>query len=209
MIAPWGEDVRYGIKKHGYHGGVSPQETVVPLAVFARHSHALKGWNEISSYRPNWWNVNAAVAYEKVELAQGTTDSIDMPTSRKIAEERERFPLFSTPEAQPTPSLRWIDELQQSAVYSRQRKLSGRAAPSADLVRKFLAALDERAGTMLKSALAQRLGLPEFRMQGIIASMRRLLNVDGYDVLAADESSGSVKLNKELMRVQFELSEKP
>jgi hypothetical protein len=205
MIAPWGEDVRYGIKKHGYHGGVSPQETVVPLAVFARHSQALKGWSEISSYRPNWWNIDGAVVYQDVQVAQGTTDSIDMATSMRIAEEIEKFPLFSTPEAQPTLSLSWIDELQQSAVYSRQLKLSGRSAPSAELTRRFLAALDERAGTMLKSALAQRLEQPEFRMQGIIASMRRLLNVDGYDVLAADESSGSVKLNKELMRVQFEL----
>jgi len=205
MIAPWGEDVRYGIKKHGYHGGVSPQETVVPLAVFARHSQTLKGWSEISSYRPTWWNVNAAVAYADVQVSQGTTDAIDITASRKIAEEKEKFPLFSSPEAQPSPSRGWIDELQQSAVYSRQLKLSGRSAPSAELIRRFLAALDERAGTMLKSALAQRLEQPEFRMQGIIASMRRLLNVDGYDVLAADESSGSVKLNKELMRVQFEL----
>ena len=204
MIAPWGEDVRYGIKKHGYHGGVSPQETVVPLALFARHSQTLKGWNEISSYRPTWWNVNAAVAYTNVPVSQGTADSLDITTS-KIAEEKEKFPLFSRPEAQPAPSRSWIDELQQSAVYSRQLKLSGRSAPSAELTKRFLAALDERAGTMLKSALAQRLEQPEFRMQGIIASMRRLLNVDGYDVLAADESSGSVKLNKELMRVQFEL----
>ena len=27
------ERIRYGLKKNGYHGGISPQEMVVPIAV--------------------------------------------------------------------------------------------------------------------------------------------------------------------------------
>jgi len=33
VAAPWTEQVRYGGKKHGYHGGASPQEVVIPLAI--------------------------------------------------------------------------------------------------------------------------------------------------------------------------------
>jgi hypothetical protein len=60
---------------------------------------------------------------------------------------------------------------------------------------------------MLKGALAQRLGQPEIRVHGIIATMRRVLNVDGYAVLAADETSDLVTLDLKLLRVQFELKQ--
>ena len=31
LIAPWSEKVRYGVKKNGYHGGITPQEMIVKL----------------------------------------------------------------------------------------------------------------------------------------------------------------------------------
>ena len=33
LIAPWSERVRYGAKKNGYHGGLTPQEMVIPITV--------------------------------------------------------------------------------------------------------------------------------------------------------------------------------
>jgi hypothetical protein len=43
-------------------------------------------------------------------------------------------------------------------------------------------------------------------MPGLIAALRRILNVDGYSVLSVDDASGSVVLNRQLLEVQFELS---
>jgi hypothetical protein len=43
------------------------------------------------------------------------------------------------------------------------------------------------------------------RMSGFIAALRRLLNVDGYDVLHVDEASETLVLNRDLLRKQFEL----
>jgi phosphoenolpyruvate-protein kinase (PTS system EI component) len=45
----------------------------------------------------------------------------------------------------------------------------------------------------------------EFRIPGIVAAMRRVLNVEGYAVLAIDDASGSIVLNRQLLQVQFEL----
>ena len=42
---------------------------------------------------------------------------------------------------------------------------------------------------MLKKTLAQKIGQPELRINGIIAAMRRLLNVDGYGVLSMEEAT--------------------
>jgi hypothetical protein len=46
LIAPWSERVRYGIKKNGYHGGLSPQEMIVPIAVLSSTDDLPKGWSE-------------------------------------------------------------------------------------------------------------------------------------------------------------------
>lgn len=52
MIAPWAENVRYGKKKHGYHGGISPQECIVPLAILTHGNVEIKGWVPLTLKRP-------------------------------------------------------------------------------------------------------------------------------------------------------------
>jgi hypothetical protein len=47
--------------------------------------------------------------------------------------------------------------------------------------------------------------VPDWRVPGILSSLARLLNLDGYEVLVREESSGTVRLTVELLRVQFHL----
>jgi hypothetical protein len=42
-------------------------------------------------------------------------------------------------------------------------------------------------------------------MAGLIAALRRLLNVEGYPVLTLDEDSDTVTLNRALLDRQFQL----
>ena len=42
------------------------------------------------------------------------------------------------------------------------------------------------------------------RLQGILVGLQRLLNVDGYQVLAVDAISGTVALNRQLLKQQFQ-----
>jgi hypothetical protein len=58
---------------------------------------------------------------------------------------------------------------------------------------------------MTRVALAQRLGVPAFRLTGLVAATRRLLNVDGLQVLDVDDASGTVILNRPLLEQQFEV----
>ncbi len=58
---------------------------------------------------------------------------------------------------------------------------------------------------MPASALAQRLGVAPARVQPRIAAIRRLLNVEGYQVLSYDYESQTVELDIEMLRKQFEL----
>lgn len=202
LIAPWSENVRYGAKKHGYHGGLTPQECVVPLTVVTWPNRIPAGWRELPSHRPAWWDVSFAAA--------GVPAVHDAPASappKKVAPSgsaASSLPLFATQE-KPRAAASWIDVLLASPTFASQSKLAGRAAPAPELVRAFLTAVEDRGGVILKGALAQKLGQPELRINGILAAMRRLLNVEGYSVLSVDDASGTVSLNAELLRVQFEL----
>jgi len=50
------------------------------------------------------------------------------------------------------------------------------------------------------------LAVPPIRVDGLLASLQRILNIDGYPVLTID-SSQTVRLNLMLLKEQFALSE--
>jgi hypothetical protein len=75
-----------------------------------------------------------------------------------------------------------------------------------DQVEQALRLLVERNGVQMKPAFAHRLEVPPIRIDGFLASLQRILNVDGYPVLTSDASQ-TIRLNLLLLREQFELSE--
>jgi hypothetical protein len=191
LVALWSERTRYCSKKNGYHGGASPQEVVVPLGVFAPTSVQLEGWEMTSVTYPNWWQ-------EELPPAIPTTAVLRPPTMKK-----GQGVLFGETAASTAPA--WLDSLFASEVFASQKAAAERILPTDDKIRSFLLALHERGGKLTRTALAQKLGVPPMRVPGTILAMRRLLNVEGYDVLSLDEESDTVALNLELLRVQFEL----
>jgi hypothetical protein len=196
LIAPWSEKVRYGGKRNGYHGGASPQECVIPVVVLGWPSSMPEGYEALPAYEPDWWLIGG------VELIPITPLKVATPISKPqySAEGQAELPFSGA-----TGPRTWIDCLIDSPVFARQVTVAGRSAPAAERIRRFLLALDERGGTILRQALAQKLGEPELRIPGLIAALRRILNVDGYPVLSVDDTSGSVVLNRQLMEVQFEM----
>ena len=74
-----------------------------------------------------------------------------------------------------------------------------------DDVRRLLMSLAERGGRMTRAALAQRMGLPEYRLDHLVTATRRVLNVDGIQVLDVEAASTTVILNQALLQQQFEV----
>jgi hypothetical protein len=99
----------------------------------------------------------------------------------------------------------WIAHLLRSPVFAAQRRLAGRHAPDDQCVRALLATLEAHHDRLVRRVLEQVLGAPAFRLQGTLAGMQRLLNVDGYQVLTVDDISGTVALNRQLLNTQFQL----
>jgi hypothetical protein len=102
----------------------------------------------------------------------------------------------------------WIEALLVCERYAEQKQLtSGRGLPPDQEVRRLLVALADRGGRMTRTALSQRLGVPWVRLAGLVVAIRRLLNVDGLQVLELDDHSETIILNRPLLLQQFELKE--
>ena len=56
IIVPWSETVRYSQKKNGYHGGLTLQEAVVPVGVYAGPGEILAGSAPMPTSYPRWWS---------------------------------------------------------------------------------------------------------------------------------------------------------
>jgi hypothetical protein len=72
IIAPWTEGIRYKPRKHGYHGGATPQEVVVPLVVLSSDEPPI-GWAHVEEVRPVWWD---GFTRSTDTLPSGATDDL-------------------------------------------------------------------------------------------------------------------------------------
>lgn len=204
LIAPWSERVRYGIKKNGYHGGLSPQEMVMPIAVLSSTEDFPAGWHEQPVDTPAWWDEpsQAAAGEQPVPPLKPKAPPAGMLFDVEGEPEPEQVPTATEP-VETVPQ--WITRLLASPVFEEQKRLGGRGLPGDELFTKLLAALDRRGGKMTSVALARALEFPAMRLPGLLAKVQRVLNIDGYGVLGRDDASDTVELNRKLLLKQFDL----
>jgi hypothetical protein len=193
FISPAIESLRYTPnRRQGYHGGLTPQECLAPISVVAPSLTEIEGWQVQATPAPDWWLDNAGE--ESVTLPHIT------PRKGKAAA-RPPLPLFQDVDKQGDS----VAALLASEVFVQQMEVFG-GRLKREQVEQAVRALTERNGVQMKPALAQRLAVPPIRVDGILASLQRVLNVDGYPVLTID-SSQTVRLNLALLREQFALNE--
>lgn len=202
-IVPWSENVRYAMKKNGYHGGINPQEMITPIAVLVPDSSIPEGWLETVWARPEWWSTTPK-PQKKIDIEP------------KTVEAKDEFPesLFDWKE-QTTPSesetvaasiADWVIKLMSSSIYAEQKVLAGRSYPKNEQsIVDVLSALHRGGYKMTSGAISNSIDYPPMRLRGLLAVMQKVLNLDGYDVLSRDDDSDTIELNLELLRKQYEL----
>lgn len=199
LIAPWSSSLRYGPKRNGYHGGLSPREMVVPMAILGAKPEGPEGWDDMVSSVPPWWHLEGAPA------PASSRDLHERATENAAAKLVADLPLFCAKQTVAGPD--WIGRLLRSDVFRHSQGLCGRAALSEARIGRLLTILAERGYTVMQERLAVDLAEPAFRLPGIISVAQRMLNVDGYTVLSYDQVSGTIVLDKALLHKQFELDE--
>jgi hypothetical protein len=206
IFVPWTECGYYTSRRNGLHGGITPQEILVPASVFVPSNQVPQGWSLIPQRYPDWWwetKPTEPTMASMVKAPFGGTGKKQKGTPVGDA----TLPLFAAVALPPASSTSdWIDTLFASPLYQEQYARVGRNPPNPETIKRVLLALKERQGTLLKSVLVQCSGEPEIRLPGLLAMLRRILNVEGYQVLGVDEASGTVRLNLDLLRTQFDIS---
>ncbi len=208
VIVPRDEGLRYGMARNGYHGGATPQEMLAPLVVLAPLSSQLrKGLVPCQFASPAWWE-EPAPEVKPASLTETVRPTLAPPPL--AGNQRDLFsqlPSTSVEEEEPASCAAgmWLGKLLSSSVYQAQKVLVQKHLPEDASVLRCLEVLDRHGGTLTLPALSQQAGILPLRLDGFLAKLQRLLNVDGYEVLLVDRAQNRVSLNVALLRRQFEL----
>ena len=196
LIAPWTERIRYGPKKSGYHGGISPQEMIVPIAVLSVRDPC-PGWTAVSIETPVWWQ----------ELLPQLAPQDTNASAQELTQPQEPsgLPLFDFVQTRQGGGPDWIHTLLNSPVFAKQKESAGQAEAVDKHLAVLLEALDQAEGKLSLAAFARVVKTPAARLNGLIAVLQQVLNIDGYQILSRDEDSGSIELNRDLLCRQFEI----
>jgi hypothetical protein len=231
-VLPWREDLRYASLHSGYHGGASLAEITVPFLVFGRPgAQAAAGWRDAPPQAPVWWNETqrpAVPGSRRALRADRTAGRIGIaaapPVRRSTPADHEPQGVlaFDVPDAPSRSGARTgavegafaaaivaslVDRLAASEVYGHQRTRAGRHALAHDQVVVALTTLLDGGGRVHRDTLASALDIPATSFGSVFAAISRLLNVDGYPVIALDPDGVTVLLDETLLREQFELAD--
>lgn len=216
VIAAWSERLRYAGRRSGYHGGASPQEALVPVAIFSAAATIPAGWVEAPPAEPAWWlgaTEPVPVAVPPVipgpnRASGGRARPIDANQPELFAPARAatadtQAPIQAAGPATATGAPSWFAALLASDAYGVQRRLAGRGAPPDEQMQALLTALAARGGRLSRASLAQALSAPSLRVGGLVNAARRVLNLDQAQILVID--GDEVIFDERLLRTQFSL----
>ncbi|MET8541077.1 BREX-2 system phosphatase PglZ [Kitasatospora sp. NPDC004799] len=211
IVAPWREDIRYTGRRAGYHGGAALAEVTVPVLMLVPSRDAMpKDWVALPREQavPGWWAPSAERFRPEAEASAGPladATPIDRPGPVADAEENSDTP------AEPVGAVATTlgTQVVGSVVYKAQKEYV-RKAPETKVVVAVIDALHHAGGTMSPAALVAAIsatGRYRRNIDGFIAILQRLLNIEGYPVLGFIDSGHTVKLDVTMLIAQFQLEE--
>ncbi|MFV2009374.1 MULTISPECIES: BREX-2 system phosphatase PglZ [unclassified Micromonospora] len=223
VVLPWREELRYGPRKAGYHGGAAPAEAVIPLLMFtAGNEESVPDWQPAPVASPDWWREPVSSTAQPGtggggggRSGTGGRRAGKGGQSAKPVQTEQLFDVPADPQ-QPTAAAppvaapadadrALIDRLLASERYAQRR--NPRTPLDDDRVAALLRVLLAGNGRAGLETLAAQAGVPAHRIQGTVTALRRLLQVEGYPVLTIDADGQTVVLDRPLLVEQFDLGE--
>lgn len=207
VVVPWDESIRYTNRRAGYHGGASLAEMTVPVLVFvpAGYKPIPMGYSVLppETTRPGWWDGRAGAA-------TAATPAPPPPRRRRTAKTTDDVqPMFDdmpvdspVPVAPPQAVVTLGARVVGTKIFKTQHTTVRRAHEPAK-VAALLDALDTAGGELTGTAAAAHLGRAGREPGPVLAHLQRLLNLEGYPVIAFD--GRTVRLDVDLLHTQFDL----
>jgi hypothetical protein len=188
VVLPWVEQRHYGTKRNGYHGGITPQEVLVPLAILTVEDQP-EGWTPVTFSAPAWWHHRP-----KTEpVVPPSTKPTKKPPTRQVP---TLFDTVDKPDAET-----WLDQV----IEALQPYRTPLIRLTDDVVRSMLQVLADHGGMAVsETRLAEMSGLPIARIGRYVAQLQQLVNIEGYGVVSA--AGREVRLDRALLERQLDLS---
>lgn len=214
VLAPWHDDLRYAARHGGYHGGATPDEALVPLAVFSPiGTERPTGWDLVADAPPSWWDLAIAGEPEaaaepapapkkraRKAPAEGQGELFGGGASELVADAVADATTSAASDAVPAGAQApWMAALEGSEVYRIQLGAIPRGRPDDGRIRAALGALHARGGVASFAAVGAATGMPAARVPGFLATLARVLNVDGFGVLTVDPNAQEARLDEQLL----------
>jgi hypothetical protein len=182
------ENIRYGARNAGYHGGGAPAEAVVAVVVLAA-GQLPANVVAVTSAEPPWWHPGVLPAEPETP---GTP-----PRKKKAQQEPTLFD--DNIDAQGTGL---AEQVVATAVFAQQVKLAGRIVVRSDQIRNLLhVLLTAGAHEITVAQAAAALRVAEASVNGALMQTKRVLDVEGYEVLRVER--GVVRLDVAALTEQF------
>jgi hypothetical protein len=188
------EDLRYGRRARGYHGGASLAEVTIPLVVLLPPGVLeMDGWTFHSLRSPDWWTGH-------------------MPAAPPVPASRRRRPVDEGPTlfVEPRPASRKASRVSvgQALVASATFVAAHGAfprnrVPSPDTVARVVDVLVETGGRAPVAAVLQAAGSPGRNPRALVGALKKLLNFDQFPVIDLIDDDRTVVLNRTLLDEQF------
>ena len=204
VVVPWSEKIRYKRQQHGYHGGATPQEMVCPLVILTDKSSAHTGLFPCTYSKPEWWSPAPVAAPLKVEPYTPVVVTSKRTLFDNVPEANPKVQEPKKAAEKPKSSV-WVERLLTSQAYKVQKEFVRRHAPEDEIVRRCLVALESQGGIMTPVAFSKAADVRAGGLDGLIAKIQRVLNVDGYEILTFSRNENRVELNITKLLRQFDL----
>jgi len=214
-VLAWREDLRYTSLRSGYHGGASLAEITVPFLLLLRGHKVPPGWVPAPPQAPHWWHESQrtrAVPGPRRRRRVGPDGVVDLAPEPEVPLPAREAPpgqgaleIEVTASVKRSPAEALASALVASEVFREQAERAGRHAPDATMVETVVTTLAENEGRAHRDLLASALGVTAATFTSTFAALRRVLNVEGYPVIAMDADRVTVRLDEGLLREQFEL----
>jgi hypothetical protein len=199
VILPADERVRYGGHKHGYHGGATAQEVLVPVTVVARRLPP--GWVHRPILPPPWWTGVRALVVEPT-VVESRPAARRAPSSHPTLFEPTPEPAPVLERAEATATTGWIGRLLDTELFRTQQSRVRPRPLAAERIAGYLEAIYANGDEIPLALLATRTGEPADQVRLALALVQRVVNVDGSEVLAV-RGDMTVQLNTRLLGEQF------
>jgi len=202
----WDEHVCNVHPRFGEHGGVSLPEVVTPALLVAPDWLARALGDDTSELetrpfpKPDWWHLEVTPPAQRAKRKPDQPGPAVQQMSIPGCPTEE--PAVQSVTAAPMPDV--VEALRESKVFRSHAQ--DRQEADVEKVLGWLAVLVEAGGTVPAAEFARKCQERPHRVNGLVARMGLILNIDGYDVVKHDVASKQVVLNRSRLEQQYGLS---